>query len=476
MRTDTPKYRQLAEQTQRHLEATGREGERLVSLRDFATKEGVSMSTALRVYGELERQGVIESRQRSGYFLRKSASHRVQLPTASREIPVARNEVELAEGLRSSAWHAHRFTSYFATGTPDTSLAGSRELSKIIKRIARRELEDYGPLEGFALLRQEIANQQVRGGMDVTADELMITSGAQEALFIAINVSSQPGDLIAVESPTYHGLISVIKQSGRKMVEIPTDSSQGINLAALGLALDELPVKAIVVSSSVQNPSGSSMDNDARRQLVEMANDHDVVVVEDDTHGELFYSRQRERNLAAFDTQGRVMVCGSFSKTLAPELRVGWLKALRWRSAALDFKRAVSARSVLMPQQAIAYHMAEGHYCRHIRLARDLYAKRGRAMRDAVAMAFPTGTRISNPTGGYQLWIELPESYSSMALAEYALTRGIAISPGRLFSDRGHYGNCLRLCYSRYQSEDRTSIDLMGQWLADFDNTQARTG
>ena len=467
MRVDTPKYRQLAEQTQRHLESTGNAGERLLSLRDFASREGVSMSTALRVYEELERSGVVESRMRSGYFLRRSAAQQVALPTASREIPVARNEKELTDGLQSSAWHAHKFTAFFASGTPDTSMAGPRELGRAIRRVARRELQNYGPLEGDAFLRQEIASRYVKAGMEMVADDLMITSGAQEALFISINILTNPGDLIAVESPTYHGLISAIKQSGRRMVEIPTDSATGINLPALGLALEELSVKAVVVSSSVQNPLGGSMNDESRQQLVDLANAHDVVLVEDDTHGELLYARQRQRHLGAFDTQERVFVCGSFSKTLAPELRVGWLKAPQRRQAALDFKRAVSARSVLMPQQAIARLMAEGHYDRHIRLSRDTYAKRGRALRAVIANCFPAGTRISQPTGGFQLWVELPAGYSAMSLAEYSLSQGIAISPGRLFSHRGHYSHCLRLCYSKYQDEYRPSIELMGKWLAD---------
>jgi len=263
-------------------------------------------------------------------------------------------------------------------------------------------------------------------------------------------------------------LISAIKQSGRQMVEIPTDSITGISLPALSLALEELPVKAIVVSSSVQNPLGCSMDDESRQQLVLLANSHDVALVEDDTHGELCYARQRQRNLSAFDTQDRVIVCGSFSKTLTPELRVGWLRAARWQEAALDFKRGVSARSALMPQQAIARHMAEGHYARHIRLSRETYAKRGRALRTAIAQCFPEGTRLSQPTGGFQMWIELPEEFSAMALAEYALSQGIAISPGRLFSHRGYYAHCLRLCYSRYQDENRVSIELMGKWLSDI--------
>lgn len=472
MRTATPKYQQLAEQTQRHLEATGHAGDRLISLRDFASRESVSITTALRVYEELELSGVVESRQRSGYFLKDSAVRRVALPTASAEILVARNEKELFDGLNSSAWHAHKFAAYFASGTPDTGLAGAREVSRMIRSTARRQLQGYGPIAGDAFLRQEIAARSVKNGIEVLAEDLIITSGAQEALFISINVVTQPGDLIAVESPTYHGLINAIKQSGRKMVEIPTDSCGGINLPALSLALAELPVKAIVVSSSAQNPLGCSMGDNSRKALVTLANEHNVVVVEDDAHGDLIYARHRQPSLRALDTQDRVLTCGSFSKTLAPELRIGWLDAAQWRDQAVDFKRAVSQRSGLLVQQAIARHMSEGHYDRHIRLSRDVYAKRARALRKVIAQVFPEGTLISQPSGGFQLWVEMPKHYSSMALAEYALSQDIAISPGKLFSNRGHYGHCVRLCYANYHDDQSASIELLGQWLQSWASNQ----
>lgn len=468
MRTESPKYQQLAEQTQRHLEATGQAGDRLISLRDFASREGVSMSTALRVYEELELSGVVESRQRSGYYLRDSAVRRIALPKASAEIPLARNEKEFIEGLCSSAWHAHKFAAYFASGTPDTSTAGAREVSRMIRRTARRQLRDYGPVAGDPLLRQEIAARSIKSGIDTNIDDLIITHGAQEALFISINVVTKPGDLIAVESPTYHGLINAVKQSGRNLIEIPTDSSEGINMAALSLALDELPVKAVVVSSSVQNPLGCSMNDNNRRALINLANEHRITIIEDDTHGELIYARHRQPSLKAVDSQERVVTCGSFSKTLAPELRTGWLDAGRWTEQALEFKRAVSQRSGLLVQQAIARHMSEGHYDRHIRLSRDVYAKRGRALRKLVAKVFPEGTLISQPSGGFQLWVEMPKHFSAMLLAEYALSKDIAIAPGKLFSNRGHYGHCVRLCYSNYHEEQGASIELMGEWLGEW--------
>lgn len=437
-----------------------------MSLRDFASREQVSISTAQRVYEELERSGVVESRPRSGYFLLTPRAQQVALPMASRNILVARTERELLEGLSSSAWHAHKFSAFFASGKPDTSTAGARELARIMRRLAKRDLMNYGPALGDALLRQEIAALEIRNGLATHADDVLITSGAQEALYIGICTITNPGDLIAVESPTYHGLISAITHSGRKVVEIPTDSSSGISLTALELALNELPVKAVVVSSSVQNPLGCSMNKADMKALVALINEHKLAVIDDDTHGELLYARHRQSNLKVFDTDNRVLLCGSFSKTLAPELRIGWLEGARWHQQAVDLKRAVSARSATLPQQAIAHHLAEGHFYRHLRLSRDLYAKRGRILRQHIADCFPAGTCVSNPTGGYQLWIELPPEHSAMKLAEYALSQGIAISPGRQFSHRGHYEHCVRLCYANYLEKERSSIELMASWLS----------
>ncbi len=466
MSTNLPKYLQLAEASRRHLENTGRVGERLMSLRDFASRERVSISTAQRVYEELERSGVVESRPRSGYYLLTPKAQQVALPTASRDILVARTEQELMEGLMSSAWHAHKFSAFFASGKPDTSTAGARELSRVMRRLAKRDLMNYGPLLGDALLRQEIAANEVRNGLSTQVDDILITNGAQEALYLGICAITQPGDLIAVESPTYYGLTSAITQSGRKMVEIPSDSRSGICLPALELAMNELPVKAVVVSSSVQNPLGCSMHKTDMVALVELINQNKLAVIDDDTHGELLYARHRQCNLKAFDTEDRVLLCSTFSKTLAPELRIGWLEGARWHQQVVDLKRAVSARSVSLPQHAIAHHMAEGHYCRHVRLSRDLYASRARALRQHIADCFPAGTCISNPTGGYQLWVELPANFSAMALAEFALSQGIVISPGKLFSHREHYGHCVRLCYSNYTEEQRSSIELMAGWLS----------
>jgi len=468
-----PKYQQLAERTERFLQATAQPGDRLLSIRDFASREHVSISTAQRVYEELELRGLIESRPRSGYYFNSPPSFCPQtLPLASREITLPHNRKEWVEWLDnqgSKEWQVQRYSAFFATGQPDSSMAGVQTLNRILRRLTRNNNTDYleyGPLLGDVTLREQLVHRAAQAGVVAEPDQQLVTCGGQEALYLAINASTQPGDLIAVESPAYHGVIGTIEQSGRKLIEIPTDPITGINLAALELALDNLTVRAVVVSTAAQNPLGFTMSDEHREALVTLANNRDIVLIEDDVHGELCFARNRTRSLRAFDTQDRVATCSSTSKTLAPGLRIGWLNAARWHDKAIEIKRVSSLRTSLLNQQAVALHMAEGHYDRHVRLARSAYALRCSAMRTAILKHFPAGTRVSQPTGGFLLWIELPDNISGTDLAEYALSRDIALSPGCLFSTRNHYGHCIRLCFSRYNSKAQAeSLQLLGQWL-----------
>lgn len=469
-----PKYQQLAERTQRFLQATAQPGDRLLSIRDFAGREHVSISTAQRVYEELELRGLIESRPRSGYYFSSPASCCPKsLPVASQKMALPHNRQEWLAWLDnqgSREWQAHNYSAYFATGKPDTSMAGVQALNRILRRLTRNDhtgYMEYGPLLGDVTLREQLVQRVAQAGAAAEPDQLLVTCGGQEALYLAVNAITERGDLIAVESPAYHGIIGTLEHSGRKAIEIPTDSVIGINLAALELALDNLPIRAVMVSTAAQNPLGFTMSDANRQALVTLANDRDIALIEDDVHGELSFERNRSRSLRAFDTEDRVATCSSTSKTLAPGLRIGWIDAARWHGKAVDLKRVSTLRTSLLCQQAVAMHMAEGHYDRHVRLARPAYAQRCNAMRAAIYKHFPEGTRVSQPTGGFLLWVELPDNISGTELAEYALSRGIALSPGILYSNRRNYGHCIRLCFSRYNSKAQAeSLQLLGQWLS----------
>ena len=470
MTNPKPKYQRLAEQTQDLLQSSGRPGDRVLSIRDYASRENVSISTAQRVYELLELRGLLESRPRSGYYLSGAEPPRLcQLPKASLEIPVPENRAEWLNNEASAAWHEHNFNAYFASGMPDVSLAGVRTINRIMRQLTRNdssEFHRYGPLRGDLSLRHQLVKRMAMAGVITDTEKLLVTSGGQEALHIALSVSTSPGDLVAVESPAYHGITSAIQQLGRRLIEIPTDPLSGMSLPSLQLALENLDVKAVVISTSAQNPLGFSMDDASRQGLVQLADEHDIALIEDDVYGELTYSRSRSRGLRAYDTQDRVMTCGSVSKTLSPGLRVGWLETGRWIEQATLQKRVSSMRTPMLGQLAVARHMEEGHYDRHLRLARTVYAQRAKHLQQAVREYFPVQCRVSRPRGGFMLWVELPADCSGIELANFAVSENIALSPGVLFSHQGHYTNCIRLCYSCYvKGEHEASVKVLGDWL-----------
>lgn len=465
-----PKYQLLADRTQDLLQSVGRPGDRVLSIRDYASREKVSISTAQRVYELLELRGLIESRPRSGYYLAGlEPPQRHTLPLSSMDIPVPGNRTEWLENEISVAWHAHKFSAFFASGVPDASLAGVKTLSRIIRQLTRADnnaFNTYGPLLGDLNFRHQLVKRMALAGAATDPDNLLVTSGGQEALHLALSVATEPGDLIAVESPTYHGITGAIQQLGRRLIEIPTDPTSGICLQSLQLALENLKVKGVVISSSAQNPLGYVMEDDRCRKLVQLANDHDIPVIEDDVYGELFYGRSRSRALRAYDTQDRVMTCGSVSKTLSPGFRVGWLEAGKWIEQAATIKRFSSMRTSVLGQMAMARHMEEGHYDRHLRLARTTYAQRAKHIQQAIKDHFPQECKMSRPRGGFMLWVELPPDCSGIDLANFGMEQSIALVPGVVFSNKGHYNNCIRLCYSRYiKSEHEPSIKVLGDWL-----------
>ena len=274
----------------------------------------------------------------------------------------------------------------------------------------------------------------------------MTTVGATEALNLALGAVTKPGDVIAVESPVYFGLLRLVEYHGLRAIEIPTDPRTGLDLDALDDTIRASPVRAVLASPNFQNPLGARMPDENKERLVKMLARREIPLVEDDVYGDLSFDGTRPRSAKAFDEEGLVLLCGSVSKTLAPGYRVGWVAPGRFQDAVLRLKFAHTVASPSPTQMAIAELLAEGGYDRHLRRLRRTLAAQSDRYREAVVAAFPKGTRVSAPQGGFVLWIELPPSaITAVELQQKALEHGIAIAPGVIFSARQRFGSCLRL-------------------------------
>ncbi|HSB95123.1 MAG TPA: PLP-dependent aminotransferase family protein, partial [Spongiibacteraceae bacterium] len=318
---------------------------------------------------------------------------------------------------------------------------------------------------GHLNLRRQIAKRMTELGCPTDPEGIVITNGCQEALGLALRALTQPGDVVAIESPTFYGLLQVIEALGLKALEIPTDPRDGMSVEALEFALQQWPVRVCIVTPNFSNPLGSCMSTERKRALVKLLEQRDIPLIEDDVYGDLGFEGSRPGIAKALDPSGNTVIyCSSFSKTLTPGLRVGWIAAGRQRAEIEYHKYVLNLASPTASQMAVAELLERGGYDRYLRQARRDYATAVARMSRAVELYFPEGTRVTQPQGGFVIWIEFPAAIDSNALYRQALQHGISIAPGTMFSATGRYRNFIRLnCAVPWDTRTEKSIARLGQ-------------
>jgi len=303
----------------------------------------------------------------------------------------------------------------------------------------------YDPPPGLPALRRQIARRAAEWGVAISADDVVTTFGTMEALHLCLRAVAQSGDTILVESPAYYGVLQLIESLGMRALEIPANPGTGIDLGLLDAALRQHRVKACLLVTNFSNPLGALLPDAAKEELVRLLARREVPLIEDDIYGDLHFDGARPRPARAFDTHGNVMLCASFSKTLAPGYRVGYVIPGRYRDAVERLKFAQTVGTATLPQMAIADFLENGGYERHLRRLRRSIADQVARVSEAIAQEFPAGTRISRPRGGFLLWVEMPPGKSSLELFSRALERKISVAPGPIFSAKGRFGTCVRI-------------------------------
>jgi DNA-binding transcriptional MocR family regulator len=429
-----------------------RPGERMPSVRRLAEERGVSVATVLSTYLLLEGRGLVETRPKSGHFVRARRSPEPPVPSMAKRAP-SPARVSLAadvDDLVHVLIHA-RGRGLVPLGTAHVApeLLPTRKLNAILAAIAREGAgpgASYDELRGLPQLRRQLARRAVTWGTFLDEDDFVTSVGATEALYLSLRAVAKPGDVIAVESPSYFGLLRLIEGHGLRALEIPTDPRTGMDLDALDDAIRSGPVKAVLAAPNFTNPLGARMLPDENKErLVKMLARREIPLIEDDVYGDLAYDGTRPRPAKAFDKDGLVLLCGSVSKTLAPGYRVGWVAPGRFQESVERLKFAHTVASPSPTQMAVAEFLAEGGYDRHVRKLRKTLAAQTARYREAIAAAFPEGTRVSCPQGGFVLWVEMKENVKAVELQLRALDRGIAIAPGPIFSARNRFTSCVRI-------------------------------
>ncbi|HXQ62900.1 MAG TPA: PLP-dependent aminotransferase family protein [Acidimicrobiales bacterium] len=470
---DAPRslYLQLADVLAGQIEAgTYGPGDRIPSVRKLRDQFGVSLTTVLEACRVLEDRGLVEARAQSGHYVRPRRPPLRSEPEESKPSSGAKRvDASLAVKLNLGIGNPQEPTLGAAVQGPE--LMPVAALNRLLGHVLRHQpaaCHSYDAPPGSPVLRRSIAQRGGDAGYAVSADDIVITSGAKEAVYLSIRAVTRAGDTVAIESPAYYALLEVLSSLGLRALEISSHPRHGINLDDLAGALESQPVAAVALVSNFSNPTGSCMSDEDKRRLVTLLDRHEVPLIEDDVYGELVYEGPRPRAIKAFDSRGLVLYCSSYSKTVSPGLRVGWAIPGRYQNEVELLKLVVNQATAVAPQLALAAFLDSGGCDRHIRRVRRTYRDQMASMIDAVERQFPDSTRLTRPRGGHVLWVQLPDGVDAMDLHAAAERSGIRIAPGPMFSPSGGYGNFIRLNTGFPWSETtERQMATLGQLVAD---------
>lgn len=430
-------------------------GDRLPSVRQLAQQRRLSISTVVQALRMLESRGMVEARPQSGYYVRRRLARLVEttgmphtLPT---DVGVSRRLVEVLRANEAPGMVP------LGSALPAPELLLAPRLNRLYASIARRQPKllagsSHGDLSEAPLVRA-ITRRALEWGDSIAAEEIVVTNSCTEAMTLCLRAVTQPGDTVAVESPTYYVMLQLLEAMGLRALEIPTHPVSGISPEALELATRERRVAACLLIPNGGNPLGCVMPDAAKQRIADLLAARGIPLIEDDIYGDICFGGVRPRPIHAFDGSGNTLLCTSFSKTVSPALRVGFVAAGRRVGDIVLQKTLTSGKTNALTQRVIAELMESRGFDVHLRTLRRRFVDQVARTREAVARYFPAETRVTDPQGGFVLWLELPPDVDAFALHRRAIAEGVAFVPGELFSASGQYRNCLRLACGQPWSE-----------------------
>lgn len=448
-------------------------GDRLPSVRKMAQKKQFSISTVTQAMRLLESRGLVDVKPQAGYFVRHKP--RPLNPPSSNDFKTP-GYVDISNGLTQilKSNSAPQLVQLAKAWLPDDLLPIKR-VQSVVSNIARVNPSLLGSPSFFDLNEPSFIRQLVLRAADwgeIDPAEIIVTHSGTEALSLCLRLIAQPGDTIAIESPCHMLSLQLIQTLGMKALEIPTHPSTGVVLEALELALRQGMVKGVLMMPNASNPLGCVMSLEKKRHLANLLSQYNVPMIENDMYSDLCFSNERPPPVKAFDSSGNVLLCASFSKVIGPALSAGYIMAGRFAHRMIFMKSLSSGPASHFNQAVMAGVISGSSYNSHLRHIRRVITQRIAQTSDAVAKAFPSSCSISEPQGGFVLWVQLPEYVDSYKLHRQAIADGIAFMPGPLFSSSGKFKNFMRLnCGNAWGEQIDSAIKHLGQLVknAEYD-------
>jgi GntR family transcriptional regulator/MocR family aminotransferase len=473
----TPIYQQIAAHLRQSIIAGNLPAEtRLPASRTLAGDLGVSRLTVENAYASLEADGLIYATQGSGTYVATPLMSPVLAgPSSELPWPGWQQATQLQprlpgcpapRALLQASGHPDPID--LSDGIGDVGLFPAQEFRKLMQQVMRRDdlsAFDYGDPRGYAPLRETIAQVVASQGLGLRGENILITSGSQQAISLTCQALLRAGDCVLVEKPTYSGMLDLLHAYGVRAIGVPMDE-QGMQMDCLESLLRQRHPRLIYSIPTFQNPSGISLNTPRRRQLVALAGEYDVPILEDDFVGDLRYEGRAQPALKAFDPGGQVIYVSTFSKMLMPGLRVGFLAAEGpIYERLVETKRVTDMASASLIQRTLDAYVTVGRYQAFLRRSCQRYRQRMDAILQAVQRCLPGDVEFTPPQGGLFVWLRLPAGMSSEALLPLACQQGMAFMPGtRSFPEPGNGDAFIRLNFAS-QSPERIarSIERLGK-------------
>lgn len=448
-------------------------GQKIASVRKLSQQQQVSISTASQAYSLLEDRGYIQAKPQSGYFVRLDINHTHIIPPTS----IGDSPAEVTKGkLIKQILESCQLPSHINFGAAILSMdalpqrAIQNHLQKAI-RFQSHDVLNYQFSPGYEPLRIQIAQRMRNIGVRVHPDEIVITQGCTEALRLCLAANTEKGDTIAVESPCYYGFLQMAEVQGLKVIEIPTDPVTGISLEALQMALEQWSINLLMISSRYSNPTGCSLDSQKQQKLVNLINHYKIKALEDDVYGELTFGDPEQTVLKSFDTQGRILYCSSFSKTVAPGLRIGWCLPGKDLENIKNLQTFNTFSVTSITQCAMASYLQHGHYDKQLRILRRRSEDNMQKFYTCIREHFPPSTLLAPPLGGFVLWLCLPQNISAKQLMQRAQQQGMIIIPGDIFSNTEHFNHYIRInCAMKWNNEVENALVALAKLVITMHN------
>ena len=424
-------------------------GTKLPSIRKLSSEHEIAKITVQHALHKLEASGLIYAKAKSGYYVSEQP---IKQPEANNKRILSPRTIDMPAVFQQIMARSAAFdispNRKQQNEVNQHQVILNRHIARALRHNSHNNSQYYGEPNGDGELREQLARSYQRRQTQLSPEQFCITSGCQNSLFLALFACCKPGDKVAIESPGFYGVLQLLQQLQLQAVELPSSFTQGLSAEQLQQAAEKWDIKACVVTPNFATPTGACMPDPEKQKLVKVAEQYNITLIEDDIYSDLGF-HHNPKPLISFASKAPIILCGSFSKSLSRDLRLGWLCSNNDLSAIVQLKLVNSLATSQGLQQGMACYLAEGNYSRHLAQYKQTLIKQRDMLINAINQHWQVEHLYTVPDGGLAIWLQLPKSCNTLDLYVKALTEDIIVTPGRLFTNSNRFDNYLRLSFAQ---------------------------